>query len=213
MVDAAGWVSPDPDIGTETAVLMFNPHKNGHARTMRAFAELLGYDVADSPAPMPQLSDTVITVGKQGHLKLFSAERFIVEFTMSQDWVRLAEESQFVVVMIGLDGFTGRPEDLPRYAQRDGRFHTAGITVRRDTDKDSIGLLRMVEPWAEDERYFSGISTFGWVPQTLTLALKPPWCYSILTRTGMPTRCESSQRRSGMTSQAPKTGCRSLPTR
>lgn len=80
---------------------------------------------------MPQLTDTMITVTGPTRLKLFKGGESVVGFEMDKEWVQIAEAASYAILGIGLDGFSGRHQDLVRHVQREDRFYMGGVAVER----------------------------------------------------------------------------------
>lgn len=128
LISTTGWISYHPTTREDVAFLLIHPHGGGVADKMRDLAQTLGLAPGDLEEPMrdipPETAHLTVT---DTTLTLHSHGTILFDRPVDHDWATAAQSTGYVIVTVGVDGFTGRMSDLDRYLRRRARIHTAKI--------------------------------------------------------------------------------------
>lgn len=126
-VGLTGWIADTPE--GDAAFLLLYPHGHGIAQKMRVLADAAGTRSATIPGIIT--SDTA-----EVRLTAGEAEVWIRDWSyrrpVSTEWFALAQQRGWIVLAVGMDGWTGRIGDLDAYTARSSRLFFARVAVTRE---------------------------------------------------------------------------------
>src|SRR5215217_7237711 len=126
-----GWIGQDPR-GGDIAHLLIYPLRHGVAPKMRLLAQLAGTTPAIDGAPGTVAQDDAhVTIGKE-FASLHVGEAGLLERPVSEEWIHAARERRQIVVTIGTQAYSGRPQELEDYLYRIKTLYYGLMTVSLD---------------------------------------------------------------------------------
>lgn len=124
-----GWIGEHPGDGRDIAHLLLYPAGHGVAAKMRALADMLRLAPALAGAPKLIPPDVTHVQLADGWARIHSGDSMIVERPVPGEMASVALARQQIVLTVGQDGYTGRPQDLDAYLGRIKRLYMGLVPV------------------------------------------------------------------------------------
>ena len=152
LVSLTSWVGEHPTDGRDFPFLLLAPHAHGIADKMRSLAALLQLSNGSTTAPpdYPGLAvppDTVhatitgqgaphpggpggmLGIDHAGTLTVHYGDTARMQRPIDTEWATIAGDRRQAMLVVGVDGWIGRVDDLDTYLSRAHRLHLGLIRV------------------------------------------------------------------------------------
>lgn len=128
-VAIAVWIGEHPVDGSDVAHLLIYPMGHRVADRMRALAGLLGVGPADGAGLVEVAPDTTWLSCMGREVGVHYGESAWLHGPVTAEWAVVAAARGWVILSVGLDGWTGRTADLDRYVSRPSRLYLGRVRV------------------------------------------------------------------------------------